>query len=83
MKKAVFIIICQGDSLNEKILRTCRAFHCNLYPCPANTERREELEKEAITGIGEIEEVSKYNIEIVPLQCELGNEQRSHATTFE
>lgn len=59
IKKAVFIIICQGDSLNEKILKACKAFHCNLYPCPSSEERREELEKEALTGIKETEQVSK------------------------
>lgn len=58
VKKAVFIIICQGDSLNEKILKACKAFHCNLYPCPSSDERKAELEEEAVTGIRETEQVT-------------------------
>ncbi|KAK6634657.1 hypothetical protein RUM43_012058 [Polyplax serrata] len=63
VKKAVFIIICQGDSLNEKILKACKAFHCNLYPCPSSDERKAELEEEAVTGIRETEQVMQQTMD--------------------
>ena len=52
--KCLFILVFQGDKLQQACMKICNGYHTNLYPCP---ERAEERRKMYVGVMGQINDM--------------------------
>jgi len=61
--REVFIIFFQGERSEAKIRKICESFAANLYPCPDNTQERNEMFKQVEDRIKDLNQVIEKSVE--------------------